>query len=559
MILINENIWNTRIQSVGFLLTAEHQHKIEIYYAAIVCQVSIDEMLLSISINPDFPIFDLIKKSGKIGVNQVSANQSALIDTCVNLPIHATDKLSQLNLEFEYGQNSVPLLLDCMQSLECEVHQIYDGSNADHAMFICKVISRKVRDTRRHEPPQLYGRSPTCSKINTVKNAFLHSGIYGFLARIRQFIKPPLDIEQGTAIFCGIQAPIKRNLGICLTGCGWWGQVHAEALKTLGNQVRYYFVSHKPEQSQLFEKRFNGAGTFSSLEEAVANDKIDAVIICLPHTLHASETMKALNAGKHVLVEKPITLNMTDCQNLITVAQQKHLIFAVAEQYRVSPMIKLVQTFIRNNSIGQVHAVRVTVASVFNPQKKWKLTQKEMGGGILLDVGIHYISVLRMLFGKVTSTHATQSTGGYSGIEGEDTVTMQLGFDGGIIADIFLSWSCYADSSQPEIEILGNKGCLQFSLAGDKVVFTKPLPANHWSNRLRQTLPWRIVKIIDKFLPTQKVNIINPNPSKKSLHQLLLEEFIYCIEHKTNSNISAEEGAEDLRVILDAYQRLTKI
>jgi predicted dehydrogenase/flavin reductase (DIM6/NTAB) family NADH-FMN oxidoreductase RutF len=555
MILTNENIWNTRIQSVGFLLTAKHEEKIEVYYAAIICQVSVDEVYLSISVNPDFPICDLIEKSGKVGINQLYANQSFLVAQCVALPIDSKDKITKLNLEHEVAHHDIPLLVDCMQSLECIVHKTYIGS-ADHKLFICKVMSRKIRN-HWHNETQLYQHSPNPSAIHIIKNFICQTPLYGVLARLRQYVKPPLNIEEGTRIALSVDS--KSKLGICLVGCGWWGKVHAHALKQLSDRVQRYFVSRNLKNSELFAKRFLGAGIFSSLAEALASDKVNAVILCLPHHQHAGAALAALNAGKHVLIEKPIALNLEECENLISIAEQNNLTFAVAEQYRVSPMIKVVNSYIKNEVIGQVHTVRVTVAGLFRPQQNWKLKQEEMGGGILLDVGIHYVSVLRMLFGNITHISAIKSKGGFSGLADEDTVTLQLGFNAGIIADIFLSWSCYRDASRNEIEILGNKGSLSFSLSSDKLTCVKPLSNTHWISRLRQAVPWRLHNLIHRFLPTQEIKQVNTKLFHKNLHQLLLEEFIYCIENNVSSTISAKEGAEDLRVILQAYHCMQQL
>ena len=79
--------------------------------------------------------------------------------------------------------------------------------------------------------------------------------------------------------------------GICLVGCGWWGAVHAGSLKEQGPRIRRFFASHTLDRAKDFSRRFDGEAAFDSLDAALVDPRIDAVVLVLPHHMHARAAM----------------------------------------------------------------------------------------------------------------------------------------------------------------------------------------------------------------------------------------------------------------------------
>ncbi|MGH7627923.1 MAG: Gfo/Idh/MocA family protein, partial [Gemmatimonadales bacterium] len=194
--------------------------------------------------------------------------------------------------------------------------------------------------------------------------------------------------------------------GICLVGCGWWGAVHALALKRQGGRIRRYYVSRNVEHAREFGRRFDGRA-FERVDEALADPAVDAVVIALPHDLQADVAERALRAGKHVLIEKPIAIDMEAGERLVQAAEEAGRCLAVAEEYRLSPLVQAAHSLIRQGLLGRICWAQVAAAGTYQPEQEWKRRRASMGGGVLIDVGVHYVDVLRFWFGEPDLAWAT--------------------------------------------------------------------------------------------------------------------------------------------------------
>src|SRR5262249_19247374 len=161
----NTDIWATRIQNIDALLTASSGGRNEVYYLATVCQVGLDPLLVSISPNPKYPICDQIAASGYFGVNFLAADQGQLIRRCMDFDPHQPDKIRVLGLAHERTSRGTPLLLECIQALECRVERVWDSG--DHRTFLGRLVEQRIRDARRGLEPHRFGNpmSPLRSRI----------------------------------------------------------------------------------------------------------------------------------------------------------------------------------------------------------------------------------------------------------------------------------------------------------------------------------------------------------------------------------------------------------
>jgi len=139
---------------------------------------------------------------------------------------------------------------------------------------------------------------------------------------------------------------------------------------------------------------------YGSYEALLADAEIDAVYISLPNHLHVALTIKALNAGKHVLCEKPIALSAQEAAALLEVCQQKpHLKVMEAFMYRFHPQWLLVKKLLADGVIGELKSIHSTF-SFYNDDPTNIRNKKEMGGGSVMDIGCYCISLSRWIFGQ---------------------------------------------------------------------------------------------------------------------------------------------------------------
>lgn len=581
MLLPNSTIWDTRIQAIDALLTASAGGRDEVYYLATVCQVGLEPPLISVSPNPEYPICSTIQRAGFFGINFLSDKQGDLIENCKTLDRARADKLSALDLEFDVTDNGTPQLADCLQTLECRVSRVWDCG--DHRTIIGEVVSRRQRTagTATEKPHRFGGNPPRLRQL--VKRVACVTGIYDLAMMVRGRQRGSGDIEAGTARYVGKQvlwtdaestdttdrrdgiaprsAVVQRRVaprppGVCLVGCGWWGEVHALQLQGLGSGVRRFFASRSIERARDFSSRFDGEGTFSGLSAALADDRVHAVILALPHDLHAEATLESLSAGRHVLVEKPIALSIADAERVLAAAEHSGALLAVAEQYRLSPLVLKARELLAENLLGRVTLVQAGTAGMYRPSQSWKQAGSTMGGGVLLDVGVHYVDVLRYLFGEPETVWAARPMQLATEMDGEDSVIASLTFGGGLIANLTISWSGHRSRDIPNLEVIGERGSLGLWFSRPYLVHSAPLPASHWASRARRTLPWRVSKRIGRFMPRSLENRI-PVPAGDLIgSRAIIEDFVDAITTGGEPAVPGIDGLRDLQIVITAYRAL---
>jgi predicted dehydrogenase/flavin reductase (DIM6/NTAB) family NADH-FMN oxidoreductase RutF len=344
--------------------------------------------------------------------------------------------------------------------------------------------------------------------------------------------------------------------GICLVGCGWWGGVHALELRNLGKRVRRFFASRDLERARDFQRRFDGEDALAGLDAAITDPRVDAVLLALPHHLHADAARTALAAGKHVLIEKPLATDLDDAEELVRAAEASGLCLAVAEQYRLSPLVRRLRRHLDEHLIGRIGLVHASVVGNFRPGATWKNAQNEMGGGVLLDVGVHYVDVLRSLFGEPELVWAASPPHMHEQLEGEDTITALMRFAGGPVADLSISWCGFRSADLPNIELIGEKGSLAVWFRRPYVLHTSGLPGSHWSRKLRRLLPWQLEERARRWLPAERQQRLRVPDGDLIGSRALIEDFVLAITTGSVPAVSGLEGLKDLQVIDATYRAI---
>jgi predicted dehydrogenase len=341
--------------------------------------------------------------------------------------------------------------------------------------------------------------------------------------------------------------------GICLAGCGSWGRVHALELKGLGSRVRRFFASRDLGKARFFAQRFDGEDVFCGLDAALADPRVAAVVLALPHHLHADAARAALEAGKHVLVEKPLATGVDEARGLLALAEQEHLCLAVAEQYRLSPLSLAARDLIKQGLLGRIGLVRTSVLTMYRPQERWKTERASTGGGVLLDSGIHYIDLLRTWFGEPEVVAASSPPPFDSCTGGEDCAIALLRFPAGPVASVHVSWSAVSPPKTPNVEVIGKLGALELWYSRPYLRLTTELPPERWSERLCRRLPWRVRRRIDGLFPGTRSRRVRVQNTDLLGIRALLEDFVAAVTSGREPAVPGREGLRDLEIVLAAY------
>ncbi|MGH7143995.1 MAG: aldo/keto reductase [Planctomycetota bacterium] len=152
-------------------------------------------------------------------------------------------------------------------------------------------------------------------------------------------------------------------------------------------------------KAQAFAKEFNIPTAHGSYEALLADKNVDAVYIATPHPLHAEWAIKAADAGKHILCEKPITLNHADTMTVIEAARRNNVFLMEAFMYRCNPQTKKLVELVREKAIGEVRMIRASFSFHAGFNADSRLFANKLGGGGIMDVGCYPVSVARLIAG----------------------------------------------------------------------------------------------------------------------------------------------------------------
>lgn len=193
---------------------------------------------------------------------------------------------------------------------------------------------------------------------------------------------------------------------------------------------------------------------FGSYQAMLDSDLVDAVYIGLPNHLHAEWTIKALQAGKHVLCEKPFALTLVEVDAMIAASQQSGRVLAEALMYRHHPQTKIAGEWVRSGRLGEPLIVRGVFNFLLGDRDNVRLTP-EWGGGCLWDVGVYPLSFAQYIFGEPpVSVNGVQWLG-ESGVD--ETFLGQIAYRGGGLAQIS---SSYRSPFYIHAEVIGAAGRL---------------------------------------------------------------------------------------------------
>jgi predicted dehydrogenase len=175
-----------------------------------------------------------------------------------------------------------------------------------------------------------------------------------------------------------------------IIGAGAITQVaHLPVLRKLkGVEVVGICDADLPKARALAE-RFQVRDAYADIEELLEYDDLDAVAICTPNHLHEPHVVAALSAGVHVLVERPLALNLTGAQRLLRQAEKRERLLAVGMNHRYRADVQLVRSFLQSGELGKVESIRGSW-HVFRPKRAqlgWRQRRDEAGGGAMLDLG----------------------------------------------------------------------------------------------------------------------------------------------------------------------------
>lgn len=252
----------------------------------------------------------------------------------------------------------------------------------------------------------------------------------------------------------------KINWGII--GAGGIAKVFANGLRFAKTGQLTAVASRAAGKADALADLFGVEKRYSSYADLLADDTIDAVYVSTIHPAHLEPVTMAAEAGKHILVEKPIAMNADEATKMIEAARTNDVFLMEAFMYRCHPQIAKMVELIRDGAIGDVLVIRSTFGfhANFNPDSR--AFNREMGGGGILDVGCYPVSMVRLVAGAAAGKPFLdpiefKATGvlGPTGVDHYTAATLK--FENDVIAEISTAVAC---NLPPETVIYGSTGIL---------------------------------------------------------------------------------------------------
>ncbi len=221
-------------------------------------------------------------------------------------------------------------------------------------------------------------------------------------------------------------------------------------------------ASRDPGRAARFAAEFGAQRSYGDYAELLADDEVHAVYVATPHPLHFEWSLRAIEAGKHVLCEKPLTLNHAWSMALVEAARRADVFLMEAYMYRCHPQTRRLVELIRDGAIGEVRHVDASFAFATDLRAEGRLFDPNLGGGGILDVGGYPVSMARLIAGVATGAAFADPVSvtavGRIGETGVDEwTTASLGFASGMTASVSTGIRLAGENS---VRVLGSEGYL---------------------------------------------------------------------------------------------------
>ncbi|MFX1304233.1 MAG: Gfo/Idh/MocA family protein [Promethearchaeota archaeon] len=250
-----------------------------------------------------------------------------------------------------------------------------------------------------------------------------------------------------------------------ILGCGNASNFHILGIKKDHNPNIKFIAAYDINENNLnrVSKR-NKLTPYTNLDEFLHSD-IEAVLLLIPHYLHADLTEKIADAGKHILCEKPMACTLEECDRMIKATERAGVKFMIAENHRFLPVHRYIKTLLNKDFIGDVFLARTYEGAYCDPQEfldpnVWNFTFDKGGGGVVMDQGVHKFTMLNWFLGDVESAQCWCSkTVNSPSNKGEDTSIILLRYKSGAIVSVALS-STTVHPLNNSTELQGTKGTI---------------------------------------------------------------------------------------------------
>ncbi|MBT8038530.1 MAG: Gfo/Idh/MocA family oxidoreductase [Verrucomicrobiae bacterium] len=333
-----------------------------------------------------------------------------------------------------------------------------------------------------------------------------------------------------------------------IIGTGMIAHFHARAIQSIENASLHSVFSHTPQRAAEFASTHHCQNA-STLEAFLADPDLEIVTIATPSGSHREPTLAALNAGKHVICEKPLEITPERIDLLIAAAQKKNVTLSAILNRRFNQPFSLLKQAVDQGRFGRITLCQASIpwfrSQAYYDSAAWRGTWKFDGGGALMNQAIHTIDQLISAVGPVKRVSATMSCLAHHHIEVEDTAVAIIEFEHGALGTIQASTACWSTTGHPaELHICGTQGSAILSDESFRVWdFLKPTDDDAY-----------VKKNLMATAGSSGIGANDPNAMNFSGHQKNVEHVMHAIQNHTPPTTDAHEARKAVALICAIYE-----
>lgn len=249
-------------------------------------------------------------------------------------------------------------------------------------------------------------------------------------------------------------------LRFAIVGAGVIGRWHASVIEAIDGCELVAVVDTVPERARALGDRYSVA-TAETIEAALASNDFDAVAICVPSGLHADLAVEALDAGKHVILEKPVDVGRPAVERIRAAHEKAGTVLTVVSQHRFDPATEAVYAAIREGRLGRLTSAVASVAwwrsQDYYDSGDWRGTWALDGGGALMNQSVHTVDLMLGAMGRPVEVFAYTEVLAHERIEVEDTAVAIVKFESGALGVVHATTAA-APGGAARLQVHGDRG-----------------------------------------------------------------------------------------------------
>jgi UDP-N-acetyl-2-amino-2-deoxyglucuronate dehydrogenase len=327
------------------------------------------------------------------------------------------------------------------------------------------------------------------------------------------------------------------KIGFAIIGSGSIVETHVQAIADLDDAVLVAIFGRSAEKTQQLAAKYH-CDCYTNLQEMLQRPDINVVTIATPNGTHADFGIAAALAGKHVLIEKPIDINLAQADKLIRTCQEQAVKLGVVFQRRYSEGAMAMKELLEQGKLGKLLFggcyIKLYRSQEYYDSALWRGTWALDGGGVLMSQGIHYIDMLQYFMGDVAEVTAQCGTFGHAGLEVEDTAVATAKFQSGALG-VIEGTTCAYPGLVSRIDIYGTEGT---AVIENDVLTSVQLKSGY---------------VYKGESNTENAGVSSPAITFDA-HKRQFQNMVEAIQRNIEPSVTGKEGRKSLEIILAIYQ-----